>query len=166
MRLTALTLEDCEQVRKWRNEDISAYRTPYFLTESMQEDFYYDAASNRCGMSRYMSVYYHNNLIGMVGLVGIEWENRHAELSIVVNPDKRRSGNGKAALMLLLDWGFNVLGLENIYGECYQCSPFKLFWLTLIKEYGIYNTILPGRKFHHGLYHDSIYFNFNKEDIK
>ena len=46
MRLTALTLEDCEQVRKWRNEDISAYRTPYLLGDIMQADFYKNVVSS------------------------------------------------------------------------------------------------------------------------
>ena len=166
MRLTDLTFEDCQNVREWRNQDIAAYRTPFFLTDSMQEDFYHNVVSDRTGPHRYMAVDYHNSLVGMVGLVNIQWGNRNAEISIVIDPKKRRTGAGRKCLELLLDWGFNVMGLENIYGECYSCSPFKLFWFDIIKEYGLYNTILPGRKFYHGLYHDSIYFNFNKGDIK
>ena len=166
MRLTDLTLEDCDLAREWRNKDISAYRTPYFLTGFMQDNFYHEVVSDRNSKHRYMAVDYHDTLMAMIGLCNIEWENKNAEISIVVNPKKRRTGTGRESLLLLLNWGFNELGLENIYGEYYQSSPNRLFWINIIKEYGIYNTVLPMRKFHDGKLYDSIYFNFNKGDLK
>ena len=40
MKLRAITKEEIEIVRQWRNEDLSYLRTPFLLTQEMQEEFY------------------------------------------------------------------------------------------------------------------------------
>ena len=47
MKLECLSVEDMEQVRQWRNQDLTPWRTPYYLTEKMQTDYYYDVVCNR-----------------------------------------------------------------------------------------------------------------------
>jgi len=53
-------------------------------------------------------------LIGEIGLVGISWPNRRAELSILVLPGSRRAGVGRDALELLVGWAQGELGLHRI----------------------------------------------------
>jgi len=99
----------------------------------------------------------------MVGLVNISFENRNAEISIVIDPDARKRGYGKQALELLLQEGFNRLNLDNIYGESYTCNPSIDFWINICKEKTVDFVELQNRKYVDGKYHNSIYFNFMRE---
>lgn len=183
MQLTVLTKENCEQVRQWRNQDISIYRTSYMITPEMQSDFYDKVICNRNSEHRYWAVidkldkkmytmsglesnYKVYTFIGMVGLTNLSLENRNAEISIVINPELHRQGKGTEALKLLLAKGFNELNLENIYGEAYLCNPNFGFWDKILTKYRIYYTTLPNRKYWNGEYHSAIYFNFNKKDME
>jgi RimJ/RimL family protein N-acetyltransferase len=191
MKLKELSLPDCEQVRQWRNKNMAMLRTPFMLTEEMQEDFYHNVVSNRNSNARYWGVwedgkiktthYFDNTpafntesdgiiLIGMVGLENISWENRNAEISIILNPDYQHKGYGTQAVDLLLDQGFNYLNLENIYAECYECNPALGFWHKMTNKYADkYNpkpVWLANRKYWQGKYYDSLYVNFEKERLK
>lgn len=163
MKLGIVTKDNAELVRQWRNLDIDAYRTPYPLTQEMQEEFYYKTICNRDSKDRFWAVLDGNNddcFIGMVGLVNIALENRCAELSIVIDPEMRGKDKGKQAVDLLLQEGFERLNLDNIYGECYTCSASIDFWLNICKEKMVDFVELPRRKYIDGKYHNSIYFNF------
>ena len=192
MKLKALTLPDVEQVRQWRNDCLQALRTPFLLTAEMQENFYRDIICNRNARARYWGIWEEIEttstecflgegeivhfgsekavklfkLIGMVGMENIEWENRLAEISIILNPEYQGKGYGEKAVDLLLDQGFNYLNLENIWGECYKCNPALSFWRKICGKYIGYTTILPKRKYWEGTYHDSLYFNINKSNFE
>lgn len=180
MRFDALTREHVEMVRKWRNMDLTPYRTPYHFTEEMQNKFYDDVVCNRNAPHRYFAVMEDvslpdfdaaitraspNGFVGMVGLVDVNLENRCAEISIVIDPARYRQGIGSEALRLLLEHGFDSMNLDNIYGECYTCSPSYGFWQRIIADCYVVHTHLPNRKYHDGKYHDSIYFNFTRGNL-
>jgi RimJ/RimL family protein N-acetyltransferase len=180
MQLQVLTKVDCEQVRLWRNENIAIWRTPYFLTESMQADWYEKDVCNRDSKNRWWGVqiddtksrsknYIFNEdklFVGMVGLVGMSLENRNAEFTIIIDPKLSRKGYGTKALLQLLDKGFNELNLENIYSEAYTCNPNIEFWNKILERTGAYKTYLPDRKYWQSAYYQSLYFNFTKKDFK
>jgi RimJ/RimL family protein N-acetyltransferase len=178
MELTVLTKQDCEQVRQWRNENLSIWRTPYLLTESMQSDWYDNDVNNRDSKNRWWGVrdifqiergtsaFGINKFIGMVGLVGISLENRIAEFTIIINPTLSKRGYGTKALLRLLDKGFNEINLENIYSEAYTCNPNIEFWNKILERTGAYKTYLPDRKYWQSSYYQSLYFNFTKKDFK
>jgi RimJ/RimL family protein N-acetyltransferase len=52
--------------------------------------------------------------LGEIGLVGISWPNLRAGLSILVLPGSRRSGIGREAIELLVEWAQAELGLHRI----------------------------------------------------
>jgi RimJ/RimL family protein N-acetyltransferase len=53
--------------------------------------------------------------IGVVSLMNISEANASAELSVIVgDPDDRRRGYGAEAMSLLLDYGFEELGLNRV----------------------------------------------------
>jgi RimJ/RimL family protein N-acetyltransferase len=180
MKLVIPTLEDCEQTRKWRNESLVVLRTPYELTEEMQEDFYKNVICNRNSPHRYWSLNSKieisgadvpvdemeiaNLLMAFGGLTFIEWENRLARISLIVNPDYQREGYGEEAVGLILDKAFNYLNLQTVCGECYKCNPAVKFWDKIIDKYGAYTTLLPNRKYWKGRYWDSVYFSIDKND--
>lgn len=160
LTLKPLSLADCEQVRLWRNEDISFLRTSRMLTQEEQEDFYADLVCAQHSKCRYLGIHEGLDFVGMGGLVNISWENSHAEISIIIDPLKRRQKIGAKAVSMILAHGFGRLNLHNIYGECYACSPYMAFWEEMIREYQAYDTTLPQRKYWNGKYYDSLYFNF------
>jgi len=170
MEFEALNFDDLRVIRGWRNSCLYALRTPFLLTEEMQEDFYKQVICNRNSKARYWGVYEtlkvnkYATFVGMVGLENIEWENGLAEISIIVNPNCKNKGYGKQAVDMLLDKGFNQMRLENIYGECYTCNPAIEFWKKIIKEYTADTVNLPNRKYYDGKYWDSLYFNIHKEE--
>ena len=181
MRLKALSLLDCEQVRQWRNETLVSLRTPFLLTQEQQTKFYSEVICNRQADARYWGIFIEQDtgyadsklesttrdiLIGMCGLENISWENRNAEISIILNPECHGKGYGTKAIELLLDQGFNYMNLENIFGECYYSNPAIGFWRNIITKYNAASCDLPQRKYYNGTYYDSLYFNINKSDFK
>jgi len=103
----------------------------------------------------------------MVGLENIEWENCRAEISIILSPENRGQGYGKEAIDMLLDKGFNQLGLRQIWGEYFHCNPAKEFWQKIIKKYHAYNVEHKCIKFWNGEYWNSTYFSIDwKEYLK
>jgi RimJ/RimL family protein N-acetyltransferase len=192
MKLKELTLENCERVRQWRNECLESLRTPFPLTKEMQEKFYHDVICDKNAKARYWGVWIESNkeiiipetydtytikgspeykftdktpiFIGMVGLENIEWENRRAEISIILNPEYRVKGYGEQAVDLLLEQGFFYMNFEMIWGECYTCNPALQFWKKLTKKYLARCTDIPFTKFWKYQYYDSFYFAFLKED--
>lgn len=165
MKLRSLTLEDMEKVRQWRNNNLEALRTPYVLTKEMQEEFYKKVIISRDAKVRLWAIDVGDELIGMGGLMNIEWENRLAEISILIDPKKWKMGYGSEAVHLILLEGFNNINVENIYGECYLCSPSVEFWKKISLKYNAYTTRLPKRKYWKGNYWDSLYFNISKNPV-
>ena len=169
MKLQVPTLEQCQKVRLWRNESMESLRTPYELTEEMQEDFYRDVICNRNSPHRYWSIITEPEefgktpfFIGFGGITNIQWENRLGEISLIISPSLRQGGLGQKAVDLLLDKAFNYMNLHTVCGECYCCNPAKDFWKEVNRECGGTWAYLPDRKYWNGSYYNSLYFSFDK----
>lgn len=164
MKFRAPTLEDFERSRCWRNTTLESLRTPFLLTKEMQERFYRDVICDRRSNVRFWTVERDDGSpIAHASLVNIEWENRLAEMGIMMNPDERGLGYGERVVDILLQKAFYEINLENIYAECYFCSPAVGFWRKIITKYKATTAVLPNRKYWDGKYWDSLYFNIEKE---
>ena len=126
----------------------------------MQADFYDATVCNRKADSRFWAVEADGVFVGMIGLAGIQWENRIGEISLVLDPAQHGKGYGEASLNLLLEQGFGNLNLLTICGECYECSPAIGFWKHMLPTY---MTMLPKRKYWKGKHYNSMYFCFMRE---
>lgn len=179
MKLEPLTKEQCELVRQWRNADLVGLRTPYMLTEHIQKDFYDNVICNRNSHHRYWAIIKEvdtkgiakiaewsgagNTFVGMGGLTNIQWENRLAEISLIIDPTQQGKELGTKAVDLLLDQAFHYLNLTVLYGECYLCNEKALaFWKKIAGERRAITVILPNRKYWCGKYWDSFYFSIRK----
>ncbi len=163
MKLDVLTKQQCEKVRLWRNELPESLRTPYGLTEDMQEDFYKNTICNRNSPNRYWALIDEGVFIGMGGITNIQWENRLGEISLIINPEYRNKGLGEKAVWLILNQAFNYMNLKTVYGECYKCNPAYSFWEKLNN---VKISDLPNRKFWNGKYYNSLYFSIDNENFK
>lgn len=169
MRLDALTLADCERVREWRNAHPAGLRTPYLLTERMQRTFYERVISDRAAPHRYWAVRQGGELVAMVGLTDIAWENGHAEISLVVQPHAQQRGVGKESVRLVLQQAFDHMRLLTVFGECYANNATGLaFWQRMLHAYGAADAFveLPRRKYRDGKLHGSVVFWFAAETWK
>lgn len=173
MKLEPLTLDQCQQVRLWRNDCLETLRTPYPLTCEQQKEFYRDVVCDRNSPHRYWAIIeegtikkiaFADTFLGMGGLTYISFENRIAEISLIINPRYRglRIGIGEKAVNLLLDQAFNYLNLRTVFGECFKSNPAWGFWQKLNNAY---LTDLPKRKYFDGKYWDSLYFSIDKGDF-
>ena len=156
--LEVLNKEDLEYIRIEKNKIKGSWRTPFLLTREMQEDYYNNVVSNRNSNNRIFGICADGELVGTTGISHIEWENRLGEITMFVIQTGK--GYGKEAVKLILDYAFDELNLENVYGECYECNNSIDFWKKMEPSY---MTILPARKYHGGYYWNSLYFSFNKE---
>ena len=166
MILDALAASDCETVRHWRNADRMGLRTPYMLSQQMQADFYQRVVSDRRSPHRYYAVRDDNGImVAMVGLTDIEWENGHAEISLIVDPAQTGHGIGAASVRLILEEAFHRMRLVTVFGEVYDHNPARAFWSKLLKLHSkpTHSVKLPRRKFWDGQLHGSILFWFTTE---
>jgi RimJ/RimL family protein N-acetyltransferase len=166
MKLKELSMQDCEQVRIWRNTCLESLRTPFPLTKEMQEQFYKNVICDRSSKSKYVGIWVGESdeiFIGMCGLENIEHENRRAEISMIINPEYQGKGYGRQAVELLFKHGFAWLNLESIWGECYQCNGAIKFWEKICHQYKAHTAILPRTKYYEGKYYGSMHFTVIKE---
>jgi predicted acetyltransferase len=165
MNFRTLKKDDMTYVLYWRSTCPQSLRTPFNLTEEQQLSFYDNVISNRNADAKFWAIEVDNKFVGMIGLENIQWTNRLAEISIILDPECHGNGYGQQAIQMLLDKGFNQLNLENIFGEAYLCNPAVSFWEKIIKQYNGTKAILPNRKYFNGRYYNAIYFNITKEEF-
>lgn len=159
--LDALTREDCLAVAVWRNtpEVRPGLRTPYVLTDAMQESFYETVVADRSAPHRYWAVRSDTDgLVAMAGLTDIEWENGHGEISLIVAPARLRHGTGAIAVALLLHEAFDAMRLATVFGEVYETNEAIGFWHREVARYGGGGTTVPRRKWHAGELRDAWFF--------
>lgn len=61
--------------------------------------------------------------VGVCGLTSVDLINRRAEMSMYLNPEESGKGYGKAAFTALFNFGFDSLGLHQIWAECFDGNP-------------------------------------------
>lgn len=64
-----------------------------------------------------------SSIVGTCGLTSINYHHGTAEFSLLIGPKYQGNGYGKKGLILLLDYGFNRLRLETIWGEVMEGNP-------------------------------------------
>lgn len=169
--MTAPTLADLQTVARWRETCPESLRTPHPLSEHDQRRYLERIESSRHQMRMWSfreqpkpgAIHYVNEmrLVGLAafgGLQYIQWENSLAEISLIVDPDQHGKGVGERVLLQILEEAFGNLGLNQVWGECYACSPALGFWETRAN----WSTVLPERKRWNGKLHDSLYFCFRR----
>lgn len=156
-------IEDLYKVAEWRNTCIEGLRTPGVTTNEMQDRFFKKLQES--DNMKYFSIYTQNGCIGLVGLTDIHQDNKNAEISLIIDPKHQGKGHGKEAVKQILEYAFDELELENVYGECYYCNPNIKFWIKIVYRYDADSCKIPNRKKWQGFYYNSLYFSISKEDF-
>lgn len=153
MTLEAMTLDDAQTVRLWRNERPDALRTPYPLSEAEQQAWY----MNHDG--RFFSIVGDGFLAGYGGVQHIQWESRIGELSLLMDPGVAHMR--AEALDLILTYAFETMRLDTVYAEVYECNHDLVWWQYVAGGPECTTARLPNRKWYQGKYWDSLYISFD-----
>jgi len=104
-----------------------------------------------------------NENIGTCGLTSISYIHGTAEFSLLINPELQGRGYGTDSLKALLQYGFENMRLNCIWGETFETNPaLKMFKKIGMTEEGR----LRQRYFKAGKYLDSIIVSILASEFK
>ncbi len=149
------------KIKEWRNSQIEVLRQYKPLTDREQKKWYQHMSNDKNQVLFSILEKGKNkakNFIGYCGLVYIDYKNRRAELSFLVNP--KRADNEKvhrtdftAVLHMLCEYAFEELNLNKIVTETYS---FRKKTIDTLEKFGFHRDgILREQNFAHGEYYDS-----------
>jgi len=164
--LGPLQKKDLEKYLKWLHDmDVHKFtdQPSKLMTLEDEEEWYDRARKNK--NSWHFAIYLKNEAIGVCGISNFDRIDRTAVIGISIGEKKHwNKGYGTEAIKLLLDYGFNILNLNNImltvkdFNErarrCYEKAGFKEFGRRRKSEY------------FGGEYHDAVYMDILKEEFE
>ncbi|MGE5391577.1 MAG: GNAT family N-acetyltransferase [Deltaproteobacteria bacterium] len=137
--LAPMNVEDAPLYVRWLNDpEISVYLNAFSVNIGLEREREFLAQSLKEQRPEFgIRLVEDDRLIGNCGIVNIDNINRKAEIGIFIGErDLLGQGYGREAVMLLLDYGFNILNLNNIYLRpysfntrairCYEACGFKV----------------------------------------
>ncbi|BEP30188.1 GNAT family N-acetyltransferase [Helicovermis profundi] len=168
--LAAVEKQDLMELKKWRNiESFKMHFREYKeINSDMQNDWFEKKVLNDPSTIMFsIKRIDDNKLIGCCGLCYINWIHRHADLSLYTAIDDEymdEKGFAFESCKLLLDYGFNQIGLNKIWTEIYEFDEKKM---KLYKEFG-FNTdgILRKNYFYEGKWWNSYILSLLREEFK
>jgi len=166
--LDTLREDDMERICAWRKHVRETLRTPFLQNLDQQHDFYSDVICQRSATPKHL--YYAirpitaeddtrcpGTLCAMGGLTNCDWVNGVTEISLLVNPDRRGQGIGKASVDLLLEEAFDRLRMHKVRGEVYLANDAAAnFWGNLTDN--AHWLVEDACKFYNGQHWDAVYF--------
>jgi RimJ/RimL family protein N-acetyltransferase len=128
-RLVPLRDKDLLSIMTWRNAQLKLLRQREPLTPAKQEDYYkrvvIPSFTEKYPKQMLFSYLHLDELIGYGGLVHISWEDRRAEVSFLVAPERAAdssvySQDFSLYLSLIKKTAFQHLGFTRLFTETYD----------------------------------------------
>ncbi|MCG9900355.1 MAG: GNAT family N-acetyltransferase [Hydrotalea sp.] len=130
LRLIPLRASDRFLIRKWRNEQLYHLRQQQELTESDQNRYFENVVAPLFEMDRPSQVLFsfleNDECIGYGGLVHINWKDKNAEVSFIMDTQLEATGFDKywaAFLKLVSIVAFEELQLKKIFTWAFDVRP-------------------------------------------
>jgi RimJ/RimL family protein N-acetyltransferase len=170
--LSPLNVEDAEQYCMWLNDFEVAQNLLTFnqqLSQEREKVILNDMVKNNSQTFSIVDIKT-DKLLGNCSIFRINLRNRKAEVGIFIgNKEYWSKGYGTEALSLLIDYGFNILNLNNIMLEVFGFNKraFKAYQKVGFKVIGKRREtiILAGEK-HDEIYMDILANEFESPFIK
>ncbi|MEI7741447.1 MAG: GNAT family protein [bacterium] len=128
--LRALELGDAEFSQEWINSpDVRQFLTAVFPTTLESEKAWIASLSGKTPPSNivFAVILKTHGHIGNVGIHSINWTDRSCTLGAFIGSSAhRRQGFGSEALMLILDYAFDSLGLHRACADAYSTNAGSL----------------------------------------
>lgn len=165
--LSPINVEDAEQYCQWLNDFEVAQNLLIFdqqLSLEKEKVILNNMQKNDAQVFSIVDLKT-DKLLGNCSIFRINLRNRKAEVGIFIgNKEFWNKGYGTEALSLLVDYGFNILNLNNIMLEVFDFNQraFKAYQKVGFKLIGKRREaiILAGKK------HDEIYMDILAEEFK
>lgn len=121
---------DRYDIMKWRNEQIYHLRQDKPLTKESQDKYFDEVISELFGQEKPLQLLFSflkgEELIGYGGLVHINWIDKNAEISFVMNTELEKDRfveNWQVYLSLLEQVAFDELVLHKIFTYAFDLRP-------------------------------------------
>jgi RimJ/RimL family protein N-acetyltransferase len=156
--ISSIMMEDAEPIRIWRNEQVSALRQNQPITKDEQVKYFRQIIENDFGMNQPKQILlrfcHEKKLIGYGGLVHIDWINRRAEISFLLETSYTHNHDNYSYLLcvffdLIKKLAFEKLLLHKLTTEAYAHRGYHVSAIesTGFKREGILreHTIIEGK---------------------
>lgn len=165
--LKAISLDSLEQLMNWRNQpEIRKYsREHRQINLEMQNRWYQEKVLNDDSQINFeIREGARDRLVGHCSLGNIDWVHRHAEFGIYIGDlDYHGGGYASDALRTLIEYGFNTLNLNKIWGEVHGYNnAIDKFKHIGFKEDGV----LREHHYSDGNFHDSRIVSILREEYE
>ena len=163
--LSPRSVDDAEKYLVWLNDyEVTKYIPQYTKILGLEAEREYLSKTNTDEYNFAIVDSETDELIGSTGLMHVDNINRTAELGIFIGDgDHLSKGYGSEAIMLLLNYGFNFLNLNNIYLKHYSFNAraHRAYEKCGFKEFGVWKN----SHYADGEYSDIVFMNIMKDDF-
>ena len=140
-KLVPIRYEDRLTIMKWRNEQMYHLRQDKPLTEIDQENYFSKTVSNLFYKEKPNQILFsylkNGNCIGYGGLVHINWIDKNAEISFIMNTDLEENHfhfHWSTYLKMIESLAFEELGFHKLYVYAFDLRP-HLYKVLLDSNY-------------------------------
>ena len=164
--LSPISTEDAMQYVEWLSDfETAKYVGQYTRIHTMANEFAWINGPGNSNEYNFAIIEKESDkLLGNIGLVNIKNINRTAEMGVFIGDKEYLSkGYGSEAIMLILDYGFNFLNLNNIMLKAFSFNEraIKAYEKCGFKIFGIWKEAV----YFNGEYVDDVYMNILKKDF-
>jgi len=159
--IVPIRLEDRFAIMKWRNEQMYHLRQNKPLTEEDQEKYFQSVVANLFKQEKpdqlLFSFLKEGKLIGYGGLVHINWLDKNAELSFIMETTQEEGKfeiNWSVFLKLIEDVAFKELLFHKIYVYAFDIRPH--LYMVLEKNNFFKDAVLTDHCFFNGKFIDVV----------
>ena len=162
-------LLDIEKIRIWRNGQMDVLRQKNEISKEEQINYFnqvvYPEILKDFPRQIIYSLYHANVLIGYGGLVHISWKDKRAEISFLIDTERKADlklyeKDFETFILMTFKLAFDKLGLNRISGETYS---FRSHHISIMEKMGF---ICEGRMIEHNFdgesYYDSLIHGITK----
>jgi RimJ/RimL family protein N-acetyltransferase len=167
--LREIQREDLDTMLVWRNDPALRINFREFRAlTALNQERWFDTIVTSSPNHLSFAIEINKELAGYAGLNYINWQLRSGEFGIYLAPEGRRysyrgKGNGKEALLLLLEYGFQEVGLHKIWAEVFSFNNALNFYekLGFIRD-----GVLRDNCFYNGRYYASVLVSMLEDEYR
>lgn len=158
-------LSELEPTYKWLNDE-EIVRLIGFIHPPSSEyvQKWLEIGMGKDNSQRHFTILYEAEPIGLIGVRGINWQSKNAELWIFIGEKtKWGKGLGKDAVKTLTKFAFYELGLYRLWVEVFEFNipAIKMFLGSGFLKEGVWQK----NYFHKGKYHNSVLLGMLSEKL-
>jgi RimJ/RimL family protein N-acetyltransferase len=167
VRLRALEKTDIDEILKWINdpEVISNLILRYPVSKYQEEKWIEKILEGTDERNKHFVIETKEGVyLGGIGLHNINWNDRNAEVGIVIGKKEYwNKGYGTDAMMTILDFAFNRMNLYRVYLRVYDFNQrgVRSYEKCGFKKEGV----LREDRYMEGKYHDTIIMGILKDEF-